>query len=97
VLAIGGVRRLERYRRIVQEQLHVLKQRALVALERQHVVAALIDHLLGNVALAVEGIGGDHHPLKAEHPQQLRHRGDLVRLVGDGHLAEHQALLHRPG
>ena len=36
-----------RGRGIVEEASHVVKQRRLVALQRQHVVAALLDHLPG--------------------------------------------------
>ena len=72
-------------------------QRALVALQRQDIVAALIDDLLGDVALAVERVDGHDRALEREHLQQLRHRGDLVGLGVGGDLRQHQALLAAPG
>jgi hypothetical protein len=50
--------------RVVQEQDHIGVQRGLVALESQSIVAALIDDLAGDVALAVERIGGHDHALQ---------------------------------
>ncbi len=49
----------ERGFRIIEKAAHVVVQRSLVSLERQHVVATLVDHLLGDLALTVHGIGGD--------------------------------------
>lgn len=43
--------------RIIKEAAHVVMQRALVALERQDIVAALILDLRGNGALTIEGVG----------------------------------------
>jgi len=45
----------------------------------------------------VEGIGGDDAAVQRQQSKQLRHGRDLVRSVGDPQLAEHQALLARPG
>ena len=50
--------------RVVQEQDGIGVQRALVALESQSIVAALIDDLAGDVALAVERVGGHDRALQ---------------------------------
>ena len=71
---------------VIEEGPDVVVQRALVALERQHVVPALPQDLLGDGALAVEGIGRDDGVLEREHGQEPRHRGDLVRLACDREL-----------
>ena len=44
--------------RVIEEDLDVVEQRRLIVLEGQHVVAPLVDDLLGDVALAVERLGG---------------------------------------
>ena len=46
-----------RRRRFVEEAAHVIVQRLLVALKRQHVIGALIDNLLGDLALAAHRVG----------------------------------------
>src|SRR3954470_7229475 len=81
MLAIGGLGRRERQGGVVEEQLHVFKQRALIALERQHIGAALIGDRSSDLALTGHGVGRDHHAGEAEHLEQLRDRGDLVGLV----------------
>jgi hypothetical protein len=44
--------------RLVEQQNHIVKQRASIELQRQRVVPLLSDDLLGDGALAVERIGG---------------------------------------
>ena len=80
-----------------RETAHVAMQRSLVALQRQGIVAALIDDLLGDGALAIERVGGHDRPFQRQHLQQLRHRGDLVRFRIGGDLRQHQPLLAAPG
>ena len=75
----------------------IVMQRALVALQCQGIVAALLDDLLGDRALAVERIGGHDRAFQRQHGQQLRHRGDLVGFGVSGDLRQHQALLAAPG
>jgi len=59
VIAIdGGMGRVCRALRVVEKPADVVMQAALVALERQHVVTALSNHLCGNGPLAVQRIGG---------------------------------------
>lgn len=65
-------------------------QSLLVTLERQHVIGALIDHLLGDLALAAHRVGSDDAALERQQFQQLGHRHDLVRLVADRKLAQTQ-------
>jgi hypothetical protein len=97
VIGINGLRTRRRLvRRIVEECADVLMQRALVALQRQDVVAALIDDLPGNGTLAVERVGGHDRALQCEHLQKLRHGGDLIRLGVGGNLRQHKALLAAP-
>src|SRR3954451_22712932 len=97
MLAIGGLGRRERQGRVIEEQLHVFKERALIALERQHIGAALIGVRSGDLALTGHGVGRDHHAGEAEHLEQLWDRGDLVRLVAHRPLSKHEALLGCPG
>src|SRR3954469_18938672 len=55
-------------------------QRALVAFQRQDIVATLLHHLLGDGALAIERVGGDDRAVQRQHLQQLWHSGDLFDL-----------------
>ena len=52
-------------------------QSLLVALDGEHVVAALIADSLGGVHLCVHGVGGDHYPVHAQRFEQDRQGGDL--------------------
>jgi len=98
VIAVGGGGDLVRWGLgIVEQEAHVLEQRRLVALERQAVVAAAFKDRLGGRFLGVHGVGGDDLPLERQEGQQLGQRADLVALAVDATLAEHQALLDRPG
>src|SRR5215218_3570082 len=49
-----------------------------------------------DLALAVERVCRDHHAREAKHFEELGDRRDLVRLVLDRPLGEHEALLHGP-
>ncbi len=82
---------------VVEEEGDVGMQGGLIALEGEQVVAALIDDLPGDLAMAAHRIDGDDRALERMHFQQLRDCGDLVRLAIDGQLAEHEALVGRPG
>jgi hypothetical protein len=68
----------------------------LIALEREHIVSALLDDLGRDRALTAHGINGNHTALQREQAQQARERRDLVRLGVGGLLAEHQAAGRRP-
>jgi hypothetical protein len=71
VIGIDGLRRrAARTSRVIQEQSDVSMQRALVAFQRQRIVAALIHELLRNGALAIERVRGHDRALE-RHRQQL--------------------------
>ena len=74
------------------EELHVVVQRTLVALQGEHVVGLLVDDRLGDVALAAHGIDGHDGAFDRQHVEQLRDSADLVGLLRHLDLAEHQAL-----
>ena len=82
---------------IIEKAPHIIVQRLLVALERKHVIGALVDHLLRDLALAAHRIGGDDAALERQKLQQFRHRHDLVRFVADRKLAEAEPRIDRPG
>lgn len=67
--------------RLVEKRAYVLLERRMVALEGQHVVAALIDDLAGDLALGTQRINRDNAPTDLQGRQQLRDRCDLIRLV----------------
>src|SRR5271165_4301313 len=81
---------------IVEETAYVVVQRALVALQRQRMVAALLDDLAGDLALAVERVGGHDRAFQGKHLEQSRDGFDLVRLGVGGDLRQHHALLTAP-
>lgn len=70
---------------------------ALISFQRQDIVAALLDHLGRDRALAVERVGGRDAAFERQQVQQLRHRRDLVGLAIDRKLTQQQPLLRRPG
>ena len=92
---LAGV--VDRGRRIVQPQAHVLGQRWLVALQRQAVVAATVEDRLSGRLLAVHRIGGDDPALERQQRQQLGQGLDLVAGGTNLLLAQDQPLLHGPG
>ena len=71
-------------------------KRSLISLQGEGIVAALIDDLLGDGALAIERVGS-HDVLQPQHLQQFRHGGNFVRLRVGGDLRQHKALLAAPG
>ena len=97
VVAVGGAGdRVRRGRGVVEQQAHVLEQRRLVGLEREHIVAAAIEDRLRRGLLGVHRVGGDDAAVQRQQGQQLGHGRDLVRLAVDPQLAQHQALLDTP-
>src|SRR5208337_4159808 len=68
------------HQRIVEEHGDIGVQRALIAPEREGVIATLIDDLLGDRALTIERVDGHNGSLSRQELQQLRNDGDLVRL-----------------
>src|SRR5215210_7338737 len=82
---------------VVEEAADIVVQAALVAFQREHIIAALFDRLGGDDPLTVERVGGDDAALERQQFQQFRHRCDLVGLAVDRQLTEQQALLRGPG
>src|SRR5882724_5613889 len=82
---------------IIEKSAHVVMQRALITLERQGIVASLIDDLTGDIALTVERIDGHDAAFQREHLQELGDGRNLVRLGVGCDLAEYQTLLAAPG
>ena len=94
MIGVGGDERLDRVRRrIVEERLDVGQHRRPVGLQREQVVAATLQHDLGGLALAVDGVGGDQHSLQVEQAEQLARRADLVSPARHPLLAQHQLRL----
>lgn len=82
---------------VIEKGLRLIVQRALVPFQGHHIIRALINDLLRDVALAVERVNRYDGALQAQHSQQLWDRRDLVRFDIGSDLAEHQALLAAPG
>ncbi len=98
VVAVGGGGDVVRRRvRIVEQEAHVVEERGLIGLERQHVITAALENGRGGLVLAVHGIGGDDAALQRQQGEQLGQRRDLVGPVVDPQLTEHQARLAGPG
>ena len=96
VIAVGGFGPvIRRGRRVVEQRADILKQGRLVALEREHIVAATVDDRLRRRPLAVHGVSRDGAAVKAEQRQQLRQGRDLAAV--DLALAEDEPLLAAPG
>jgi hypothetical protein len=74
------------------EQFDILAQGALIALEGQHIVGLGVDDLAGDVALAADGVDGHDGAFDGQQVEQPGDGDDLVGLVGDLDLAEHEAL-----
>ena len=68
----------------------------MVGFERQHIVCLLVCDLGRDVFLAAHGVDGDDASLDVERAQQLGDRRDLVGLVVDFDLSQHQAVVRRP-
>jgi len=82
---------------IVEISADIVIKIALIALEGQGVIAALVDDLACDGALTVERIDRHDAALQRKHRQELGNGGDLVRLGVGGDLAQHQALPAAPG
>ena len=92
-LSIPGQRR----GRVVQKQLRIIPQTALVAFQSQVVIAALLNHLLRHLTLAVQGVSGNHFAPQSQHFQQLGQRRNFVGFGVHGQLPQNQPLLLGPG
>lgn len=74
---------------------HLLIQRGLVALDREHVVSPLLDDLGGDLALAAHGIDGHEQAFDVQGFQQFQDGRDLIALARHLLVAEHQPELGR--
>ena len=74
-----------------QTRLDVDRQRRLVVLDREDIVAAVGDDLLAQVALAEDGVAGNDAALDRQNAQQLLGRLVFVGLGIDAHLRQHGA------
>jgi len=54
------------------EQLDILAQRALVALEGENVIGFLVEDFLGDVALAADGVGGNDGAFDHQHVEKAQ-------------------------
>ena len=79
-----------------EEQRQVLLEGRLVALDRQQVVGALVSYGARDLLLAAHGVDGHQSALELQHLEQPGDGDDLVLLVGDGLLAQHQLLAAGP-
>ncbi len=69
----------------------------MIAFQRENVVGLLVDHLLGDIALAAHRINGHDRPLDRQHVQQLGDSNDFVGFFRDLELAQHKALARGEG
>jgi hypothetical protein len=74
----------------VQARLDVDRQRRLIVLDREDIVAAVVDDLLAQVTLAEEGIPGDDASADGQDAEQLQGRLVFVGLGIDPHLRQHR-------
>ena len=80
-----------------EEQIDVLAQRRLVALDGQEVIGASITNGLGDGLLAAHGVDGHQGALEFQHFQQAGDGDDFVFFGVNRFLAENEALLRCPG
>ena len=84
---------LEIYRLLfVDEELDIVFERALIALQGEDVIGFLVDDRLSDFALATHRVDGDHRPLDRQHAQQLGNGDDLVGFFPDLDLTENETL-----
>ena len=82
---------------LLGEQLDIVAQRALVALQREDVIGLLVDDRLRDFALATRSVDGHHRALDGQKLEQGGNGDDLVRLVADPGLSEHHTLARGEG
>lgn len=73
----------------IQARLDVDHQRRLIVLDREDIVAALVEDLPAQVALAEEGVAREDAAADGHNPQQLQGRFVFVGLGIDPHLRQH--------
>src|SRR5215831_11157230 len=77
--------------------LDVLLQMLLVAFDRQDIIAASLDNLLGNLLLTAHGIDGHQGPVQVQHLQELGNSRNLVGLFLGGDLTQDHPRFRCPG
>ena len=77
---------------LVDEELDVVFERALIAFEGEDVIGFLVDDRLRDVALAAHRVDGHDRPLDLQHAQELGDGDDLVGLLRHLDLTENQTL-----
>ena len=85
---------LEIYRLLfIDEELDIVFERALIALQGEDVIGFLVDDRLRDVALAAHRVDGHDRPLlDRQHAQQLGNGDDLVGFFPDLDLTENEPL-----
>ena len=87
----------QRRGRVVQKQLYIIPQRGLIAFQSQGIVAALLNHLLRHLTLAMHSVSGNYFAAQSQHFQQLGQRCNFVGFVIHSQLPQYQALFLGPG
>jgi hypothetical protein len=72
-----------------QTRLDIDRQRRLIVLDREDIIAAVVEDLLAKVALAEDGVAGDDAAAHGQNAQQLQGRFVFVGLGIDAHLRQH--------
>jgi hypothetical protein len=69
----------------------------LVVLDGQDIVAAAVHNTGGDGLLAAQGVQAHQGAVEVQHFQQLGDGGNLIRLIGHGHLAQAEVVVRGPG
>ena len=77
---------------LVDKQLDVVSERALVALQGEDVIGFLVEDRLRDVTLAAHRVDGYDRTLDLQHAQELGDGDDLVGLLPHLDLAEYETL-----
>ena len=84
---------LEIYRLLfIDEELDIVFERALIALQGENVIGFLVDDRLCNFALAAHRVDGHDRSLDRQHAQQLGNGDDLVGFFSHRDLTENETL-----
>ena len=79
-----------------EEQLDVVAQRALITLQSEHVIGVILDDLSRDLLLASHRVDGHRRTFQRQQLQEIGDRCDLVRLLRDFDLSEHETLSRTP-
>lgn len=81
---------------VLEEQLNIFVQSAVVAFERKHIVGFLSDNLFGNRFLAAHRIHRNHAPHDVQELQQRGNSRNLIASAIDFDLSQCQAAFGGP-